>query len=930
MFTCAKIRNGSTYLSNHLSANDYYAEGEHVVGVWVGKAAERLGLEGKSIGHDDPAFEALRLNQAPNGTGKLTPRSVENAIRFFDFQCSAQKSVSIMAITMGDHRLVQAHDLAARRALAELEKLAAVQLSLGKRKHRETTGNLCAAAFRHDASRELDPQLHTHFVVANASYDVKSRRWLALETYDMFKAIRYAGKCYQNELAAQCRCLGYEIEPIRGKKGLIEGFEIKGVPEELRQRFSKRRAEVEAAIVRFLDERGREPNAPEIAALTRETRSFKLKEITTPEVLVRQREQLSTTELRSLEGIHNAALARPYSEPAMHSTEKFLTAARQHLFERRSVLAAHEILAEGLNQGLGKLDREKLKTALETHKGGMIPLGERTRESLSQAYGTPEGLALERWAVEFVNRTKGIDRPFGRSEGVAFQFQSEEQHRVVRQILGSRDRACTLRGMAGTGKTTALKEISRGLEACGANLYYLAPTASAAKVLRGDGFGSATTLADFLTNRLKAEAQQLRNAVLIVDEAGLQSNKLGAAVLKVAERYGSRVLFVGDTRQHVSVEAGDFLRILESHSKMEVAELRDIRRQTVQEYNRAVREMACGKPAAGMERLQRLGWVEEARNGYLEAAADAYLKETDSGKQLDRVIAVSPTWAENHRFTEAIRTRLKTAGCISDGCDIQVHESLNWTRQQLGIAGNYKPGMVVTFNLGTAAVPAGTSLSVERVEGSQVYLKGYEKPFTARRLADKVAVSEQRTIELSVGDRILIRRNFRPAGVVNGDVLTVARINPDLTIHTKEKTILPPNFRDFCHGHVVTSHKAQGRTHDSVILAAAEVDSKTAYVACSRGRQRCSVFTPDLDHFMKGLPRSGDRTAALDITPPQLQQSQPPRTSDFRNWWDSIKDQGIHFLHRLQDSLTPSLMHQTPAEQVLTRRQLALDKALGP
>ena len=47
MFTSAKIRNGSTYLENHLSANDYYAKGERVTGEWVGKGAESLGLSGE-------------------------------------------------------------------------------------------------------------------------------------------------------------------------------------------------------------------------------------------------------------------------------------------------------------------------------------------------------------------------------------------------------------------------------------------------------------------------------------------------------------------------------------------------------------------------------------------------------------------------------------------------------------------------------------------------------------------------------------------------------------------------------------------------------------------------------------------------------------------------------------------------------------------
>ena len=47
MFTSAKIHNGSTYLDNHLSANDYYAQGERVKGEWLGKGAEALGLSGE-------------------------------------------------------------------------------------------------------------------------------------------------------------------------------------------------------------------------------------------------------------------------------------------------------------------------------------------------------------------------------------------------------------------------------------------------------------------------------------------------------------------------------------------------------------------------------------------------------------------------------------------------------------------------------------------------------------------------------------------------------------------------------------------------------------------------------------------------------------------------------------------------------------------
>ena len=110
MFTCAKIRNGSTYLGSHLTANDYYCENEKVRGRWTGLAAERLGIEGDAIGAGDAAFEALRQNRLPYSKDKLTPLRKEEGVRFFDFQCSAQKSVSVMAVVMNDQRLYAAHD----------------------------------------------------------------------------------------------------------------------------------------------------------------------------------------------------------------------------------------------------------------------------------------------------------------------------------------------------------------------------------------------------------------------------------------------------------------------------------------------------------------------------------------------------------------------------------------------------------------------------------------------------------------------------------------------------------------------------------------------------------------------------------------------------------------------------------------------------
>ena len=119
-------------------------------------------------------FHALCENQNPNDGERLTQRSQKEGQRrvFYDFTCSAPKSVSVLAVTLDDQRLIEAHEEAARLAFRELETFAATRMrKQGVENRDRVTGNLVAAAFVHDSSRALDPQLHTHFTVFNATFD---------------------------------------------------------------------------------------------------------------------------------------------------------------------------------------------------------------------------------------------------------------------------------------------------------------------------------------------------------------------------------------------------------------------------------------------------------------------------------------------------------------------------------------------------------------------------------------------------------------------------------------------------------------------------------------------------------------------------------------------------------------------------------------
>src|SRR5207249_12209678 len=97
------------------------------------------------------------------------------------------------------------------------------------------TGNLVGAVFRHDTSRALDPHLHSHCILFNATKDSVENRWKALEPYEMLQAKKFTENVYYHELARTLIGFGYGIQnKARGD------FEIEGVSQDLIERFSKR------------------------------------------------------------------------------------------------------------------------------------------------------------------------------------------------------------------------------------------------------------------------------------------------------------------------------------------------------------------------------------------------------------------------------------------------------------------------------------------------------------------------------------------------------------------------------------------------------------------------------------------------------------------------------------------------------------------
>ena len=93
------MRDGAQWLSNHYAANDYYCENEKVVGTWVGKGAEILRIEGRSIEPQDEAFLAIFSGKTPSGESSSSASRTSSVTTFNVRHKSRSRSWRFWAVT---------------------------------------------------------------------------------------------------------------------------------------------------------------------------------------------------------------------------------------------------------------------------------------------------------------------------------------------------------------------------------------------------------------------------------------------------------------------------------------------------------------------------------------------------------------------------------------------------------------------------------------------------------------------------------------------------------------------------------------------------------------------------------------------------------------------------------------------------------------
>ena len=490
--------------------------------------------------------------------------------------------------------------------------------------------------------------------------------------------------------------------------------------DELLERYSQRSAQRDAAIEEFRNQHGRKPTDNEVAVLVRESRADKLAEISTEQVRQQQRARLSPEESYRLDRLRNAALEQSLNVPhELSPAVASLQHAKDHLFERRSVVYDHELLTEALRYGRGGVDLGQLRGALEIEKsqGNVIHAGNRlaTHESLDRE---------QRMIAVIDHRIGGYGRLGGTYEFHPGENLRDEQKRAVLQILDSRDFAINLRDAAGTGKTATLQEIDRGLRDAGREVMAVAPTRSAVDELHKVGFRNAMTVSRLLEDETAQAA--LHGRVLIVDEAGMISGRQMEGMLRLAEQQQARILFSGDTRQIQSVEASDALRVLERESQMKSISLTGVQRQTHKEYRDAIQTLRQS-PEQGFEKLERLGAVHEVPfTERAHAVANLYREMTADPSR--RVLIVAPTHEEIGRVTRAIRNDLLERGHLGQSVTTDRYVPLQWAEAQKRDLSNYRQGHVLVIHRAARGMEKHEALTVSGV-GPDVIVARRRVPF---------------------------------------------------------------------------------------------------------------------------------------------------------------------------------------------------------
>ncbi|MHA3700720.1 MobF family relaxase [Jatrophihabitans sp. YIM 134969] len=779
-------------------------------------------------------------------------RQATTAVAGYDLAFSPVKSVSTLwAVAPREVAAVieKAHHDAVRDTLTWLEDNATYTRRGRNGVAQVDVHGLIAAAFTHRDSRAGDPDLHTHVAISN-KVQALDGAWLALDGRPIFTNNVAASERYNTRLESfLIDRLGVQFADRPGDDPTKRPVrEIVGIDGPLPRRWSSRRAAIDvrraALSATFQVDHGRPPTSLEAIALAARANTETRQAKHAPRSHAEQRATWRTEAIAVLGG---EAGLRDYLRTALaprrngrkpikvDGTWVGVTAdtVLLNVQASRATWSAHHIRAEAERQvrragvPAAELDRAvdnvvaaaltPLRSILLGHvepgDDALTPMTLRRRDGSpvyrvagATTYTSTRIIAAEEAIVAHAARRDGrvvtdatVDMALLESTANGVEL-NPGQAQLVRALATSGARVQLALAPAGTGKTTAMRVLSRawtaaqGHDDTRGNVVGLAPSAAAAAVLRAEIGAETDTLAKLLHalstgTDVPGWVDSIGPGTLVViDEAGMAGTlDLAEAIEYVVGRGGS-VRLVGDDQQLAAIGAGGVLR-----------------------------DVAANQGAVTLSQVMRFTHPETGAPNHAEGAASLALRDGDA--------AAIAYYVDNGRVHVGDSTTAADDAYAAWAAD---HAA---GRDAIMVA----PTRDLVADLNTRA-------RHDRIDGLTA---GAEREVT---LVDG--------LRASAGDVIITRKNNRKLTlsgtdwVKNGDRWTVDTVRESGSLdvthrRTGRHLTLPAAYvaEHVTLGYATTVHGAQGITADAAYTVATGGETRQLlYVAMTRGRHVNHVF----------------------------------------------------------------------------------------
>lgn len=860
------IKGSPAGVARYYASGDYYSKDGNEPSEWTGKGAVQLGLEGPV----SPIDLAKTLSgKLPGGHDAGWTQGGDKHHPGWDLTFSAPKGLSIMAIIAGDTRLVQAHEKAVSRALKFAETYAHVRVrSKDKKIIYRRTGNIVAAKFTEFFSRALDPQLHTHTPISNLTYDKERGKWYALDSRAIYRIKMAIGQVYRNHLAASTVELGYQISK-NAKTGL---FDIKFVPKALIDIYSQRRMKIKE----YAQKQGWS-SAAKFALATLLTRPDKAKsnhDQIIADLLHRGRDHLLQLENLRASASHTDGFVRQRKDADQAASHGI-----SHLISREAVVEHGHIVQEALKVCLGEATIDDVEKALARLEGRQryVKADHQTGSRYLYCGRTIEGsLAWEKKLAKHVLNQREVVRPLASKKAIKDHLEktslTAEQRKAAAFVLGSRDRAVIVAGVAGSGKSYLARAIKEG--APGRNFLALAPTATAAIDLGKSAELQAATLAAFFqTGGYGLD----RNSILFVDEAFMSSTRQTLRLLEITSARKARVIFLGDAKQFDAIDQGKPLALMRDMGMRSTFIGSSFRQK-----NASMHQLVSAAREAKMNTvLSLLGPRIQEYDG--DTLARATAAKWINNPQRDKIQIAALDNKSRKATNNFIRSHLISEGKIGpDSQEFKILSSKALTTAQMSIADYYLQGDVVVFHLGNKSlgIEKNEKYKVLNTRDGNVRLERASdgklitfQPRKTRKQGLNLYSEEERF--LSTGDKIQWRQNMLGDNKIkNGHTGVVEEIKQGkATIkfdHGIRKTIDLKEHQYWDHGYVITSFKQQGKTTPiNWVMAntknAGEITQKSLYVSLTRAERSVAILTDSKKKFVAAVRENpGGKTSSFE------------------------------------------------------------------